>query len=120
MSRCTLETTPRFSIVLSLTNPTFRLGDLYSAAETYGFGLRLFHPWASTKDTSSAAEEEVTETGPGTKSEDEEARARDFVHSGRSAFVIVEFTDRQGAAVMDEERCLLYCRQLGDRCIMIK
>jgi len=101
MSRCTLETTPRFTINLSLVNPTFRLADLHSAAELYGFGIKIFHPWSTD---SQLLEQETWE----------------FVHSGRSAFVIIEFTDGQGVEVRDEKRCLQYCRDLADRCILVK
>jgi hypothetical protein len=102
MPGCTLETIPKFTVHLSLSNPTFRLPDLHSAAKLYGFGLKIFHPWST--DDSETSEQETW----------------DFVHSGRSAFIVIEFTDEDGQEVRDLQRCLRYCRQLGERCIMIK
>jgi hypothetical protein len=108
MPGCTIETTPRFTLNLSLTNPTFRLPDLYSTAKLFGFGLRIFHPW-NNHEVDSDKDDEVSER-----------ETWEFVHSGRSAFVIIGFADEEGREVRDLERCLGYCRQLGERCIMIK
>jgi hypothetical protein len=101
MTACTSETAPQFHIVLSLTNPTFRLADLYSTAKLYGFGIRIFHPWSTDSEVS---EEETWE----------------FIHSGRSAFVVLGFTDEQGREIMDLDTCLGYCRKLGERSMMVK
>jgi len=101
MSRCTLETTPRFHLNLSLTNPTFRLADLHSAAKLNGFGLRIYHPWSTDSHIS-------------------EQQTWEFVHSGRSAFVIIEYTDEHGQDVTDLDLCLKYCRNIGERCVMVK
>jgi hypothetical protein len=106
MPGCTIETAPRFTLNLSLTNPTFRLPDLYSTAKLFGFGL--FHPWHNN-EVDKEEDDEVSEL-----------ETWEFVHSGRSAFVIVGYADEEGREIRDLERCLGYCRQLGERCIMIK
>jgi hypothetical protein len=109
MAALSTNDAPRFYLNISLVNPSFRLPELYSAAKLNGFGLRLFHPWS----TSSNANAQYTE--------ETRVQAENFIDQGRSAFVLLEFTEEKSDRVIfDLERCLRYCKLLAERCILVK
>lgn len=118
MSRLDSTTPPQFFINVSLTNPSFRLPDLYSAAKLYGFDLRIHHPWSAEAESQSGPT-----SGLHAQVDNVEARqqqAIDFTHQGRSAFIVVEILDLDGNPIMDLDQCVECCKRLAERCILVK